>query len=431
MTASARGRWIVAAGTLLIVVATLTPGTYIASSSRVCLVCGVQGGVDVILNVLLFLPLGVGLSQLRLRVPAALALILGTTLSIELLQVLVIPGRDASLGDVVMNSVGGLLGLYAGRGASGALRPSQGAAAYLAVAWLALWLAVQAAIGFTFTPIVPGPPYYGQIARPASAARSEFPGRVLSANVGPETLSKGSLQNAAQVRAMLGRPEGSLSEVMVIPAGPSAGRAEIVVISGPEMEGVLSFEQVGRSLVFGQRTGAEVLRLRPYEYRLSAAFDSIAESSRDTLWLRGSYTPSQVLVGATSRGDDRERRFVPRLSQGWIVLAPLPSYIDGDVLELAASAAFLILLVLPAGYWLMLATRPGADTARLRKPWLLAVCALVLSVGFVVVPRLFAMQPAALWEWGCVVTGALLGAVIARSLTPAPRDLAHGQRVAA
>ena len=74
-----------------------------------CIVCGEGGTADVILNIILFLPLGGVLALLG--VPRNRAWIAGTLLSgmIECAQ-LGIPGRDSSLGDVLSNSTGTILG---------------------------------------------------------------------------------------------------------------------------------------------------------------------------------------------------------------------------------------------------------------------------------------------------------------------------------
>src|SRR3954451_8897511 len=109
-------RWLFfgAVGLLIILAATLRPEpdqTRAAEATPLwCLVCGDQGGVDVINNILLFIPFAFGL---RLGgVPRTAVLLLGaaSSLTIELLQLTVIAGRDARLSDVLTNSVGTRVG---------------------------------------------------------------------------------------------------------------------------------------------------------------------------------------------------------------------------------------------------------------------------------------------------------------------------------
>src|SRR5436309_3181847 len=74
-----------------------------------CIACGAHATSDVLLNILLFAPLGAALalqprSVTRCALTAALL-----SAAIELTQ-LYIPGRDSSLGDVLANTLGGTLG---------------------------------------------------------------------------------------------------------------------------------------------------------------------------------------------------------------------------------------------------------------------------------------------------------------------------------
>src|SRR2546422_9314486 len=70
-----------------------------------CLICGELGLVDVLLNLLLFVPYGVALFLLGIPWRKASILILASTIAIELLQLTMVSGRDASLSDVLTNSL--------------------------------------------------------------------------------------------------------------------------------------------------------------------------------------------------------------------------------------------------------------------------------------------------------------------------------------
>ena len=103
-----------AVGLLAIAAATLTPlplNEYRAAETPFwCLVCGSLGLIDVILNVALFLPLGVGLQRLGWPLARlALACFL-LSLAVESLQIITIAGRDASVSDLITNTSGGILG---------------------------------------------------------------------------------------------------------------------------------------------------------------------------------------------------------------------------------------------------------------------------------------------------------------------------------
>jgi hypothetical protein len=90
------GRALTVAGFLFIAALTLSPqyGTVKAPPSF-CVLCGGSSVLDAILNVLLFIPLGVGLRLSGMSRRRAFAIGLVTTITVELLQ-LWIPGRDTS-----------------------------------------------------------------------------------------------------------------------------------------------------------------------------------------------------------------------------------------------------------------------------------------------------------------------------------------------
>jgi VanZ family protein len=124
-----RWRALAWAGLVAILAATLHPipaAADIASRTPLlCLVCGENGVTDVILNLLLFVPFATGLrlsgwSWKRVTV-ACFALSFG----VELCQYLGIPGRDASLSDLLTNTTGGSAAAAAAPLLRGALLPDR------------------------------------------------------------------------------------------------------------------------------------------------------------------------------------------------------------------------------------------------------------------------------------------------------------------
>jgi hypothetical protein len=96
------------------------------SGSSLCLACGELGGVDLVLNVVLFIPLGVALALVWPKPRWTWLFPSLVSLTVELLQLRVVPGRDASLGDLVANSVGGVIGLVAAHALPALLRTARG-----------------------------------------------------------------------------------------------------------------------------------------------------------------------------------------------------------------------------------------------------------------------------------------------------------------
>jgi hypothetical protein len=151
-----------------LVTITLTPGGgRTARILSVCLICGARGSADALLNVILFLPLGL---LIGLRRGPAFALLVGVGLSagVETWQLL-LTGRYSNVGDVVWN------GLGAGLGAAATphlrdwlLDGSRRLGRVLAVALPATWLF---AAGLLLWPIAGDRPY--SVDHLASASASQ------------------------------------------------------------------------------------------------------------------------------------------------------------------------------------------------------------------------------------------------------------------
>jgi len=409
------GRWVAVASATAIALATLVPDPGSPDITHICLICGTLSGVDAVLNILLFVPIGIGLALAGVRARTAIASVCSYSLAIEALQLLVVSGRHASVADVITNSLGGILGFVVGQHLAWLLRPRPAIAGRLAASWLAIWLGFLLVIAYSLVPVLPDPPYYGHIGRPHWRSGVVFPGNVLTAAIGAEWLGSGELPNGAQLKALLGQREGAPLQVSVDPAGISPDRSEIVVVSAKKEGFVVSFEQEGAHLILGVRTGADVLLLRPLEFRLRDVFhDSMSARSRDSVLLHGRYGRDMVVLRATSQGMDREWHFMLRLSYGWLLLTPWQIYIDDDPRESLASAAFLAMLILPAGYWGYLSDQSPDVSKRVRRRLMFfLVLAVAFTCGLVAVPVGFGLRPAAPWEWGVCSAGIALGMVIA------------------
>lgn len=115
-----RLRWTVVTGVALLGIAALTlvpaPGSVgaIRATPWWCVRCGAAGSADLFQNLLLFLPVGFALGRRRVGRNRAAIFLLSLPLLIELSQALWITGRDATLGDVLSNASGGMLGWWLG-----------------------------------------------------------------------------------------------------------------------------------------------------------------------------------------------------------------------------------------------------------------------------------------------------------------------------
>ena len=96
------------AGATLVPMASGVPGDGIPFW---CLGCGDYALADAVANVALFVPLGWALARTGVPCSSGLAVVLTTTIGVEWLQYAVIPGRVASVADILANTLGGVIGL--------------------------------------------------------------------------------------------------------------------------------------------------------------------------------------------------------------------------------------------------------------------------------------------------------------------------------
>jgi hypothetical protein len=395
--------------------ATLVPQPGNPDVLHLCVLCGALSGVDSLLNVLLFVPFGVGLALSGAPALAAIAVMCGVSLSIETLQFVALAGRHASVGDVVMNSVGGAIGFLIGRRGVMLTRPNGSHALALAAGWMVLWVALQALVAYSLLPVSADLPWHSHVGRPHSRSGVKFPGRVLAATFGGESIFVGRVQGAGAFKSKLDAHQAVPLRARILANGSSPGRSEIVVVSSPD-GGIASLEQDGNDLVFGVRNGADALLLRPFEFRVREVFGSPSTTLSDTLELLGRYERSEVTLVARSRTNAVERRFTARLSSGWRLFMPRPTYIEGDPRDTVMSAAYMALVLAPAGYWTGRSAAPGGATHR-RYRLTILLGAFALLTGMAVVPATLGLRPAAMHEWGYAATGLLLGALLARAVS--------------
>jgi len=120
-----------------------------------CLLCGSGGTADAILNVALFVPLGLALSGAGLNVWRAFLISLLLATAIELAQAAIIPFRYSALGDVLWNTLGGALGAVTFGALPRLLRPTPARAQALSRWALATMVGVVAVTAVVFRPSLP------------------------------------------------------------------------------------------------------------------------------------------------------------------------------------------------------------------------------------------------------------------------------------
>ncbi len=186
---------------LAVLLATLTPSAGEKPDLTLCLVCGERGLADVLINVILYLPLGAAIALCGWRFPWALAAPALMSLLIEFSQIW-IPGRDPSLGDVTFNTFGAAVGIGIVASSGLWLWPPPRTRLLLAVG--SAWGAVVALLvtGWLLQPDLPGSTYFGQWT-PDLGHLEWYRGHVLRVSLGTREIPDGRLEGSDQVRSLL------------------------------------------------------------------------------------------------------------------------------------------------------------------------------------------------------------------------------------
>jgi hypothetical protein len=385
-------------------------------NTHLCIVCGPLGGVDSILNVLLFVPLGVGLSLSGISLRRTILIAFAMSLAVETTQLFFIPGRDATLGDVITNTLGATLGFGLARNARFWLRPTPTIAAFLGLGWAALWLTIQLVSGFALAPSMRSRAMYGELA-PELGNFDRFPGRILVANVGGVSISNARLSDADSAGRRFGGDD--LVTVAVIPAYPPKGIAPILRVADAEEREILLVAQRQQEMLFAFQTGAATLRFRPPLFGLPAVFpaESVREGQvpADKLTLTGRRDPRKVTMSAQTPTEIRHTLIPVTASLGWTLVLPAQWFIEGTIRERILNSIWVAFLVLPIGYWAACAARTrgrGTDGNSNALVW--GATATCLVAGFAFTPLAFTLSPTPVHEWLAALAGALLGAGLVR-----------------
>ena len=390
-----------AAGLVFIAAETLVPhpenAALVARTPIWCLACGDLGLLDVLLNVLLFIPLGAGLRLLGRSGRQTLLVGAALSLAIETAQYLGIPGRDASLGDLITNTLGAGLGAVLAASWRIWLAPSRPAARLLCGTAAIVWLGQIALTGAAVRPTLPRTVYWGQ--RAADLGQFDtFPGRLLDARVGALSLPSHQLPNSEEVRQALlsGSPLTTVAE----PAGPTDGIAPLASIFDGDQREIVVLGQWGEDLVYRLRARAVDWRLRPPAIRLRSAFRNAAP---ETLTVSGAIRRDRFVVEALGPSG-RMSRVLPLSTQwGWSLLLPF-EYAFGSEVEWV-SALWVGCWVLPIGFWL--------GFTGFRTELAVVVTVLLLLLGLALVPTLY-HEPAAAVQWAAGLAGSVSGWLLAR-----------------
>ena len=306
----------------VILVATLMPRGGSTHPERLtpvsCLVCGEAGAVDVLYNLVLFMPLGFALRLAGVRGGRIILLCFCLTFAVESAQYWIVPGRDASLSDVLTNTTGGAVGVLLANLLPTLLAPAGsalvillGLSAFLPTGTLALsaWLLRSAP---------PHSLWYGQWA-PELGQYDRFHGRIVTASLGGEFMPGGPLRRFPTIEPGPEKIPFTLASTFITGA-PPAELAPIVSVFDEHQQKVLLLGQRADRLEFEARIRGEDYRFRPLRFSLPGA---IPARAGDTLRAEGGFDDRVLRLAIEESGVTVSRGLDVSPALGWVLIAPI------------------------------------------------------------------------------------------------------------
>ncbi|HXE57213.1 MAG TPA: VanZ family protein [Gemmatimonadales bacterium] len=354
--------------------------------------CGGEGVRDVIQNVLLFLPLGWSLRQWT-SARNALAAALVLTVAIELSQLAWLPGRDASVSDILSNLAGAWLGVRLARGWRSLVLPGSRRSRALALGTLAAWLAVLGATGLALRPRLVTDVYHALWAHDLGGM-DLFRGTVLAARVNDREVLDGPLPFTEVLRDAL--TSDSFLVTVRGTAGPPVTRpAPILSLYSEHQDLILAITQSPRGFQFRATNGMAVARLKGQVVELPPPPGLHPGSP---LTLRAGIVHRRYVLRAESGSGVVERTIPFSVGWGWTSLLPFEYALGPGTPWL--SALWLGGLLFPVGYWSARGFRPGLWSG---------LVALAALGGLAAVPALLGLPQVTPVEWAGTGVGLLAG----------------------
>lgn len=333
-------RLLVAVSLITIAILTLYPDPNTVTSGWNCIFCGSRASADVILNIILFAPLGAGLGLARARTKHLLAIALLLSGTVEVLQ-LVIPGRDASVGDLISNAAGCWVGYALACSAPSWLAPKAGLGRWLFMAASLVIALIVTATGMLLQPALPDSAYYGQWT-PDLEHLDRYRGRVLEATIGSRQVPSRRLENSEAVRTLL--RNGSPIQVRAVAAKTTSRLSSIFSIADDEENMIVLIGPMRDRLLYIFRIRGESFRLDRPALSISGVMD---------------VTPGDTIEISASRSEGGHCLAVNRethcglgftAGSGWTLLWFSESLPSG--LQSGLNVVWLCLLLSPFGLWL-------------------------------------------------------------------------------
>lgn len=360
-----------------------------AATPFFCFPCGDHGVSDLLLNLMLFVPLGFALALGGMGLLRAAILAAATTGLVELLQLTVIAGRDASAADLLANTAGAAVGWWAGQVRATLLFPGPARAAAAAVTWAGVGIASALLTGGSLPHSLRATTWYGQWA-PGDPEPEWFSGEVLAVELGHRPLPHGRQRDSDGRRTELAGDTARLAARIVSMPPPEDGLR--IVALADSAGRMITLTQRGRDLSFAIRTRAAELFLQSPVFRVPGGMPAV---SGDTLMVEGVYW----------RGWARLQGHGSAVSplDGWSLLLPAA---QGSPAAAILTVGWLVLLFAPTGFYAGQVRGSG---------WAVVTALLLLAVPVMVAWTLRTPLPAA-WEVVVGAAAALSGRMLGTGL---------------
>ena len=383
----------------LVLVATLYPLEATADAGNIaCLICGDRGLADAIVNVILFVPLGAAVALTGRSTRAALALAAALSGSVELAQMTLIPGRDASIGDLVFNTLGAAAGVAIVKTSWWWLGYNGVRASRLSLATALFATAIVAGTGLLLVP-QPSEGTYFVMWRPVLRHLDRYDAPVLSATVGGRPLPPSRIEEPTQIRELL--RAGAPIRVVGVVAAQTSRQAAMFAIYDDRKREVVLIGPDRDDLVFRVRMRSASASLDQPDLRVVGGWRNLVPGSEVTVTARRSgrrycvgFGPQPPCNSGFSAG------------MGWALLLHFEH--SPRWLQSALSMFWLGMLGFLVGFWS-------------RRRWE-SLCAMsVYAATLVVLPAWVGLLPTPALHVLGAIAGIGLGVVLARVMVVNPR----------
>jgi VanZ family protein len=318
----------------------------VAETSWRCLVCGDAGVTDVLLNLLLFFPLGAALSGLQWPTARAVGSMLALTLAIEATQATLLAGRDPSLSDVLANTAGGLGGYLAAARLGLLLSPTRPTSRLAAGSWLAIAITIWLATGAALRPEASeATPWVGQWLR-EWPGHDRFPGQLLTATVNGRDVPNDPLPEPPRFD---GEVTLTLRLIRHGNAAPSRPASLLRVVDGRGRL-QLAVTQRAEDVQTTIHAHASAWRVRTPTWRFADAMAIPADVPWRMEWR---WHPDRVELqsGPDDGSPMRQRSIRLSVGLGWVFVHPFAAAIDASRIN-GWTVLWLALWGVPLGWWL-------------------------------------------------------------------------------